>query len=281
MAKKKSKCKSKKGKTNKTNKPPKLYCPLAMVRYDGGKNGYSTMWVCKICLLCCLSDDAATQHSSKCRASFKLQKKLELAEQAPRADPIGATLYNCNVCGINFNRQVKLNKHMEIHGDVKTNTVVTEEKIVIKKKTTEKQTGNNIVRMEEGRLTKHVKIKTKYVNRKKQTKKMIKPEPKKTVALPKVSGTTLVDPSKTMVYTCCVCGINLNRWVKLKKHMEIHGDIETNTVVTEEKIVIKKKTTEKQTGNNIVRMEEGRLTKHVKIKTRRSANIQNALIAPY
>lgn len=49
----------------------KLYCPTAMIRYDGGLCGYSTMWVCKRCLVCCLSDVTAAQHSLDCKKRIK------------------------------------------------------------------------------------------------------------------------------------------------------------------------------------------------------------------
>lgn len=68
--------KSKKRKSKKIIKPVKPYCPASMVRYEGSISGYQTIWLCTICLVYCLTDNAATQHSSKCRKSFELKKKV-------------------------------------------------------------------------------------------------------------------------------------------------------------------------------------------------------------
>lgn len=67
------KCKSRKKRKKRIYIKPevKLYCPSAMVRYDGGKNGFPTMWACKMCLACCLSDITAAQHSMDCRKHIR------------------------------------------------------------------------------------------------------------------------------------------------------------------------------------------------------------------
>jgi len=45
---------------------PKPFCPRSMIRYDGAIGEYRTRWVCKMCLRCCLTQDAAEQHLFTC-----------------------------------------------------------------------------------------------------------------------------------------------------------------------------------------------------------------------
>lgn len=73
------KTKSSKSKIKKVlNKPNvKPYCPPFMVRYDGGKAGHDTMWVCKMCMTGCVCNITAASHSISCRDHFKkLQEKI-------------------------------------------------------------------------------------------------------------------------------------------------------------------------------------------------------------
>lgn len=70
-------CKSRKKRKRRafTKDEDKPYCPSAMVRYDGGKRGYPTLWACKMCMTCCLSDIAAAQHSLDCRKKTRENRK--------------------------------------------------------------------------------------------------------------------------------------------------------------------------------------------------------------
>lgn len=69
-------CKSRKRrKTTATSKAkkskPKLFCPRTMVRYDNSPNEYGTVFVCKMCLTCVLSEVAARAHVLRCNDSNK------------------------------------------------------------------------------------------------------------------------------------------------------------------------------------------------------------------
>lgn len=43
---------------------PRGYCPQSMIRYDGSVLG--TVWLCKMCLTCILTEEAVRTHLSKC-----------------------------------------------------------------------------------------------------------------------------------------------------------------------------------------------------------------------
>ncbi|VVC30916.1 Zinc finger C2H2-type [Cinara cedri] len=114
----------------------KLYCPSAMIRYDGGTCGYSTMWVCKMCLACCLTDVAATQHSLACKKSIKESWKNIPPKEVPMS-------YSCHVCNRIFSRKVTLKKHLVTHDQISSENEIIEsdsEKIVQKKRRGRKKT---------------------------------------------------------------------------------------------------------------------------------------------
>lgn len=46
---------------------PKLFCPRTMVRFDDSPNEYQTMWFCKMCMSCLLSESAVLRHTEKCK----------------------------------------------------------------------------------------------------------------------------------------------------------------------------------------------------------------------
>lgn len=52
-------------------KEPKPYCPSTMVRYDNSPNEYSTVFVCKMCMACVLSENALKSHIIRCREELK------------------------------------------------------------------------------------------------------------------------------------------------------------------------------------------------------------------
>lgn len=64
-------CKSRKRRRPKVlldQQCPKLFCPITMVRFDSSPNEYCTMWVCKMCKACLLSESAVRKHIEKCKA---------------------------------------------------------------------------------------------------------------------------------------------------------------------------------------------------------------------
>lgn len=75
----KSKYIPKKKKNRNIRKKPvvKPYCPPLMQRYDGGVNGYATLWWCIECLKVCLTDTAATRHSIACRKKLAEIRKTQ------------------------------------------------------------------------------------------------------------------------------------------------------------------------------------------------------------
>jgi len=42
------------------------YCPSTIVRYDNSLNGYSILWVCRMCLKCLLSREAVEEYIINC-----------------------------------------------------------------------------------------------------------------------------------------------------------------------------------------------------------------------
>lgn len=60
-------CKSRKRRKKNVivKQSPRGYCPQSMIRYDGTPL-LGTVWLCKMCLSCILSEDAARTHVSKC-----------------------------------------------------------------------------------------------------------------------------------------------------------------------------------------------------------------------
>ncbi|CAI6358696.1 unnamed protein product [Macrosiphum euphorbiae] len=58
----------------KSRKRKRLFCPSTMVRYDNASYAYNTLWVCKICLKCLLSREAAEGHVINCNTQTKQKK---------------------------------------------------------------------------------------------------------------------------------------------------------------------------------------------------------------
>jgi len=70
-------CKSRKRRKMRVMLPKpqeKLFCPRTMVRYDNSPNDYGTVWVCKMCLKCVLSEEAVKQHLINCNAVSRKDK---------------------------------------------------------------------------------------------------------------------------------------------------------------------------------------------------------------
>lgn len=73
----------KSGKKKKRAKPPedpakprvvKPYCPALMVRYDkraDSNDEYKSMWVCKMCATCVLTEKSTREHLKRCTVAFK------------------------------------------------------------------------------------------------------------------------------------------------------------------------------------------------------------------
>lgn len=49
----------------------KLFCPRTMVRYDNAPNEYGTVFVCKMCFTCVLSENAVRAHVLRCNDTNK------------------------------------------------------------------------------------------------------------------------------------------------------------------------------------------------------------------
>ncbi|KAF0763308.1 C2H2-type domain-containing protein [Aphis craccivora] len=88
----------------------KLFCPRSMVRYDNSPSGYNTIWACKMCLLCLLSEDAVRNHLINCNDSIK---KIPSNPPTKKNDDIYH--YICDTCNKIFSRHVILKKHLEEH----------------------------------------------------------------------------------------------------------------------------------------------------------------------
>ncbi|XP_025206803.1 uncharacterized protein LOC112602761 [Melanaphis sacchari] len=105
-------CKSRKRRKARApiSKPKeKLFCPRTMVRYDNSPSDYGTIWVCKMCLVCMLSEDAVKKHLTNCNA---LSKKDKPAPATKKNEDIH---YICETCKKIFSRRVTLKKHLEEH----------------------------------------------------------------------------------------------------------------------------------------------------------------------
>lgn len=48
----------------------KGHCPRIMVRYDNTPNEYKTMFICKMCMTCVLSEGALGSHIIRCKEAF-------------------------------------------------------------------------------------------------------------------------------------------------------------------------------------------------------------------
>lgn len=54
----------------------KLFCPHTVVRYDSTQTGFDTIWVCKMCIKCLLSEKAVRTHVIKCNTkTTKMEPK--------------------------------------------------------------------------------------------------------------------------------------------------------------------------------------------------------------
>jgi len=84
----------------------KLFCPRTMVRYDDTPNEYKTIFVCKMCLTCVLSEDAVKPHIMRCNEANKKVIPVKNDEESR---------YICEFCNRVFSRKVALKKHKEQH----------------------------------------------------------------------------------------------------------------------------------------------------------------------
>lgn len=72
-------CKSRKRRKKRVivRQVPKGYCPRTMVRYDDSPNEYKTMFVCKMCMTCVLSENALNAHIIRCKEAFKKSEPVK------------------------------------------------------------------------------------------------------------------------------------------------------------------------------------------------------------
>lgn len=62
-------CKSRKRRKVRYVKPKQdnVFCPRTMVRYTNSPNEYKTVWICKMCMTCILSEEAVNRHINDCK----------------------------------------------------------------------------------------------------------------------------------------------------------------------------------------------------------------------
>lgn len=73
-------CKSRKRRRARVvvKQEPKVYCPRTMVRYDNAPNEYKTMFVCKMCMTCVLSESALNSHIIRCKDAFTKPEPVKM-----------------------------------------------------------------------------------------------------------------------------------------------------------------------------------------------------------